>query len=126
MFDWLRHRSVIAILGLGCCSGCGDTASTTRESPVPTAAPLADANASSETGAVLTAPTEKQFEGIRLTIPAGWEEKPVASEFIQAEYQVSGSAGAARMDRLRLAESFSFNACCNASNSPISLICFFF
>ena len=45
----------------------------------------------------MTEPTEKHFQGITLTLPAGWEERPLTSDMIQAEYRVPGSAGPARM-----------------------------
>ncbi|MDX1969867.1 MAG: hypothetical protein SFV23_22025 [Planctomycetaceae bacterium] len=97
----LRHRKffILVILGLPLLSGCTENRGPNRaDPPIPTAAalPAKDAPAQSA-GTVLTEAVEKRFEGITLTIPAGWEERPVASEFIQAEYRVSGEAGPARM-----------------------------
>jgi hypothetical protein len=85
-------------VGLVALSGCrGSESPSEREAPVPVARPLPSADAGAAVGNVLTKPTEKRFEGITLTIPAGWEERPLASEFVQAEYQVPGDGGPARM-----------------------------
>jgi hypothetical protein len=89
---WLCGLSLIA-------AGCGEPTGTTTEAPVPVAKPIEspeDSQPAAE-GTVSTAPTERQFAGIAVTIPAGWEERPVASEFIQAEYSLSGPAGPARL-----------------------------
>lgn len=50
-----------------------------------------------EAGNTLAAPTTKSFQGIKLTIPAGWEERPAASEFIQAEYRIPSPEGNIRV-----------------------------
>ncbi len=91
-----------SVIGLAAMiAGCGPSASgPTTPPPVPTAAPLPASGATTsagEAGKVLTEATEKSFEGITLTIPAGWEERPVASEFIQAEYRINAASGPARM-----------------------------
>lgn len=89
----------VVVLGLSVLSGCVENSAGSRvDPPVPTAAALPSKDASAQSaGTVLTEAVEKRFEGITLTIPAGWEERPAASEFIQAEYRVSGDAGPARM-----------------------------
>jgi len=79
-------------------AGCGPGTTGTSEAPIPTAAPLAQAdNPDSSTGTVLAESTEKRFQGITLTLPAGWEERPVASDMIQAEYRINGPTGPGRM-----------------------------
>lgn len=70
------------------------------EPPVPTAPAIsspttsADRNAS---GSVSTEPTEKVFEGITLTIPAGWEEHAPPNDIIQAEYHLTAPTGSIRV-----------------------------
>ncbi len=90
---------ITAVLGLTLLSGCSESpGSNSVDPPIPTAAALPGKDVPTETsGTVLTEAIEKRFEGITLTIPAGWEERPVASEFIQAEYRVTGETGPARM-----------------------------
>lgn len=89
-------RVSLLLLCLSC--GCAREVSLV-DAPVPVASSQVapESSAAVPIGAVLTEPAEKQFEGIRLTIPAGWEEQPVASEFIQAEYRATGDGGPARM-----------------------------
>ena len=68
------------------------------ESPVTI--PVAEAEPSAApdpVGEPANEPRVKQFEGISLTVPAGWTEKAPASEFIQAEFQLPGSGGPARL-----------------------------
>ncbi len=84
------------LAGFTCLAGCRHRGGEATEPPVPVA-PSIDADSDSSGSQVLAEPTEKQFPGIRLTIPAGWEERPLASEFIQAEYSVPGDDGAARV-----------------------------
>ncbi|HET6425579.1 MAG TPA: hypothetical protein VFG20_17955 [Planctomycetaceae bacterium] len=50
-----------------------------------------------DNGNVLAAPTQKSFQGIQLTIPAGWEERTPANEFIQAEYRLTPPEGNIRI-----------------------------
>ncbi len=71
------------------------------EPPVPTAPAMPATNsggaAAGTKTTVLEAPVEKSFQGIKLTVPAGWEEKPPASDFIQGEYRISDPAGSIRV-----------------------------
>jgi hypothetical protein len=84
------------LAGLAYQTGCNQGNDGAAEAPVPVAPSISAATASGGSQ-VLAEPTEKQFPGIRLTIPAGWEERPLTSEFIQAEYSVAGDDGAARV-----------------------------
>lgn len=93
---WMAMLPGFVALSLG--SGCGTGSTGSQEAPVPTAAALpSNSGPSGEQGTVLTEPTEKRFQGITLTIPAGWEERPLASDMIQAEYRIDGSTGPGRM-----------------------------
>lgn len=70
------------------------------ESPVPTAPPISSGTlpaGKSSTGSASTEATKKAFEGITLTIPAGWEEQPPPNDIIQAEYRIGTKAGSIRV-----------------------------
>lgn len=87
-----------AVLLLGCEVGAPPKA----EPPVPVAPAMPAVNspsstASKEGGTVLAAPAEKSFQGIKLTIPAGWEERTPANEFIQAEFRLTSPEGIIRV-----------------------------
>lgn len=81
--------------------GCEPSSSSKPEPPVPVAPAMPTASTPAETvpqeGNLLAAPTTKSFQGIKLTIPAGWEERPAASEFIQAEYRIPSPEGNIRV-----------------------------
>jgi len=92
MNDALRILRLMAVAtALGGCANERAADSTTNSIPVAPASPDSDTQAASD------GPTEKQFQGIALTVPAGWTEKPPASEFLQAEYQLTGAGGPARL-----------------------------
>lgn len=76
--------------------GCQEAAPP-AVSPVPVAKPVPASGSPADQPAVTTEATEKHIAGVTLTIPVGWEERPPASEFIQAEYRLSGDAGPARL-----------------------------
>ncbi len=70
------------------------------EPPVPTAPALPSTKTTGspeEKTQPATTSTEKVFEGITLTIPAGWAEQPPPNDIIQAEYQITAPAGAIRV-----------------------------
>lgn len=93
----MKNKALQGIMGLFLL-GCGHSASPTHSpAPVPVAPATAD-SASAETTSVNTESLrEKHFQGITILIPAGWEERPPANEFVQAEYRVQGEAGSARI-----------------------------
>ena len=88
---------LVPLLILGC-ESAGPPMNS--EPPVPIAPAIssptspADRNASDS---VSTEPTEKVFEGITLTIPAGWEEHAPPNDIIQAEYHLTAPAGSIRV-----------------------------
>lgn len=82
--------------------GCEPAAPPKSEPPVPVApavkvAEAPGANAAPAAGRVLETSTLKAFQGIKLQIPAGWEERPPANEFIQAEYRLAPPEGTIRI-----------------------------
>ncbi len=87
-------------LTMGVITGCGESRSDVPAPPIPTA-PATPQSGTTQTddaaGTVLTEAKERSFEGITVTIPAGWEERAPASEFIQAEYRLNGPGGTARL-----------------------------
>lgn len=88
---------VMAALLCGCESAMPPS---TSSPPVPTAPAIPSTNAPTEESSpasVTTAPTEKVFEGITLTIPAGWEEHAPPNDIIQAEYRITNPAGSIRV-----------------------------
>ncbi|MBI1345216.1 hypothetical protein GC163_02890 [bacterium] len=96
--EYCTRLTCLGLLSFVILSGCDSSASRTAEAPVPMAAPLpADSSSGNSESRILTEPVEKRFQGITLTIPAGWEERPVASDMIQAEYRIAGEGGPARM-----------------------------
>lgn len=89
---------VIAVL----ISGCEPAAPPKSEPPVPVApadksAEMPGEKETASAGRVLDTSTTKAFQGIKLQIPAGWEERPPANEFIQAEYRLSPPEGNIRI-----------------------------
>jgi hypothetical protein len=104
--SWAAATLRCGLLGLLACTGCADQAAPVNDLPVSTAKPLplpqppqsaGSSPSSTSAGSTLTAPVEKRLAGVRLTIPAGWEEIPVASEFLLGEYRIAGAAGPARL-----------------------------
>ena len=93
---WLFPIVSAAILG------CDDTATHQAEPPVATAkalhspAEIGDSTASESTGDP-SATTTRNFDGAIFQVPGAWKETPRKSEFITAEFQVSGSGGPARL-----------------------------
>jgi hypothetical protein len=96
----IARQWIVVWLGLlvGCEAG-GPAPS--KEPPVPTAPAMPAATGSvskpEQSGTVTDAPKEKVFQGIKVTIPAGWEEKAPANEFIQAEYGIAAPEGKIRV-----------------------------
>lgn len=91
---------LLCSLTVGSLSGCGEKPSGTPSPPVPTApaaATTSTTSATNDAGTVLAEAKERVFEGITVTVPAGWEERTPASEFIQAEYRLTGPGGPARL-----------------------------
>lgn len=78
------------------CCGCDEPASRPQNVPIPTAPAKADSGADDQP-ALTTEAAEKRLAGVVVTIPAGWEERPLASDVILAEYRLSGTAGPARL-----------------------------
>lgn len=82
-------------------SGCEPAGPSSRaEPPVPTApaVPAAPSATSGDAAGTVTAePTEKAFQGIKLTIPAGWEERAPPNDIIQAEYRITTPTGNVRV-----------------------------
>lgn len=88
----MMNRCVVVALAAIAC-GCKPAApSAPAEPPVPVAASQEAPPPKDATGA-----REKRFEGLTLTIPADWTEQAPASEFIQAEYTLTGPGGPARL-----------------------------
>ncbi|HUQ68732.1 MAG TPA: hypothetical protein VM165_04370 [Planctomycetaceae bacterium] len=85
----LKWLAVATVLG-----GC---ANERAADPTKNSIPVAAESPDSETEVTGDGPTEKRFQGIALTVPAGWTEKPPASEFLQAEFQLTGAGGIARL-----------------------------
>ena len=88
------------LLVCGCDSG---DASHGVAPPVPTVAPTANRETAANTHpaaadpkALRTGPFEKSFDGIRLSVPAGWKEvelSPAQQGFIDARFQISTPHG---------------------------------
>jgi hypothetical protein len=96
------RRIVWTVCGLAVCgvSGCVERTSEAPATPVPVAPAIESSGTTStagEAGTVLAEAKERVFEGITVTVPAGWEERTPASEFIQAEYRLTGPGGPARL-----------------------------
>jgi len=91
-------RNVLLTVLIAIC-GCNEpVAKPTRDAPVPVAeATPSSSSETSNASAVITEAKDKSFPGITVTVPAGWEERPPASEFVQGEFRISGSAGPARL-----------------------------
>ncbi len=88
---------VTLLLVVGCEPG---PSRSPKEPPVPTAPAMPTTTSPTENdsvGAGSTEPTEKAFQGIKLTIPAGWEERVPANDVIQAEYRINAPSGAVRV-----------------------------
>lgn len=64
------------------------TSDATTSDAAMGAAPAAEASASAD------ATTRKKFRGVTFSIPTGWEETPVSSGFLEAEYQIPSATGA--------------------------------
>jgi hypothetical protein len=80
------------------CNGTEPIAPSVAPIPVAPAAPAnRGANGTDDTSTVATEPTEKHLAGVTVTIPAGWEERPLASDVLLAEYRLTGVAGPARL-----------------------------
>lgn len=81
--------------------GCGDAPDREREIPVPVAKPLAEVESEAHTGNAAAggsgSPVERQFPGLTITIPAGWEERPLTSDVLHAEYRRPADSGPARV-----------------------------
>lgn len=94
-------RPVGALLVMLLFCGCESAGpATTSEPPVPTAPAIPSTpstTAADSTAPVATKPVEKVFQGITLTIPAGWEERPPPNDIIQAEYRITSEAGPIRV-----------------------------
>jgi hypothetical protein len=78
--------------------GCAEPVQTGQDAPIPVA-PAAPATTPSDADepAVLEQPTEKRLAGVILAIPAGWEERPLNSDVLLAEYRLPGAAGPGRL-----------------------------
>lgn len=83
--------------GLLATLGCGPAADFGMTDPPVLSAPAEWNVVTSESDLMLHAPRDREFPGITLTIPAGWEERPRSSDMIHAEYQLDGPAGVARL-----------------------------
>lgn len=96
------------MIGLVCLVGCAEEAAP--EIPVSTAAALPasepptapaasrpSATASAPASTAADGPQERRIDGIQFTVPADWEERPLASTFISAEYRLPGPGGPARL-----------------------------
>ncbi len=80
--------------------GCESAGPPKTEPPVPTAPAISTSSSTGggeAKGTVATEPIEKAFQGITLTIPAGWEERDPPNDIIQAEYRITAPAGAVRV-----------------------------
>jgi hypothetical protein len=93
----VRRWWLIGAMTLGPLGGCSGERDATRDAAVIPVAPSANDTSSSHAVTAAAAPRVKQFQGISVTIPGGWIEQPPASEFIQAEYQLNGPGGPARL-----------------------------
>lgn len=91
------NRTLLGCLMLAALGGCSEPAREAGPEAIPVAADNASSVPSNPTAAGEGASVEKKFQGITLTVPAGWTEKPAASEFIQAEFQLPGADGPARL-----------------------------
>jgi hypothetical protein len=79
--------------------GCDDAGTTQKEVPVATAKSL-EAKSDAEKPAAegdAAGMKERNFDGAIFQVPATWEESPRKSDFITAEFQVTGSGGPARL-----------------------------
>jgi hypothetical protein len=95
MIRVLLGLMTVTVLGL---VGCTSDPEGTAPAKLPVAAALpGTAEVAEPMNAPSTEPVEKRFAGLVLTIPAGWIEKPVASDVLQGEYQLPGDAGPARL-----------------------------
>lgn len=78
--------------------GCNGSHSDQDSSiPTPKATPLGETPGGEKSNRTLSEPTEKLIGGVKFEIPAGWEEKPLASTMIVGEYSLPGDAGAGRL-----------------------------
>lgn len=89
-------RIALAMM-MACLVGCTSQRETDAPTKLPVAEALSGTDVAESVAAPSTEPVEKRFAGVVLTIPAGWIEKPVASDVLQGEYQLPGAAGPARL-----------------------------
>uniref|UniRef100_A0A7C4LMX2 Lipoprotein n=1 Tax=Schlesneria paludicola TaxID=360056 RepID=A0A7C4LMX2_9PLAN len=90
-----RGIGIWAAWVLAGCNGPAD--SPPSPPPLPVAPAYKESASIKDQIAAAAEPREKQFQGITVTVPAAWEERAPANEFIQAEFRVNGEAGAARI-----------------------------
>lgn len=93
----VQRRQLICGVIATVLAGCGDGRPAV-DPPVPTATSAPTAGQAGEgSEKVLSAPQERRFGGIRMTVPAGWEEVPLKSDMLLAEYKLEGNAGPGRL-----------------------------
>lgn len=79
-------------------AGCSTDQASLGDAPtIPVASETLLREVSDRSSTPSDEPIEKRFKGISLTIPAGWQERPPASEFVQAEFALDGPGGPARL-----------------------------
>lgn len=93
----MQRRQLVCGLMTAILAGCSDTGPV-ADPPVPvaTSAP-ATGQGGDVSRKISTVPQERRFGGIRLTVPAGWEEVPLKSDMLLAEYKLEGDAGPGRL-----------------------------
>ncbi len=93
----VQRRQLMCGLVTAVLAGCGDTGPV-ADPPVPVAkSGPAARHGGDVSGGGSSAPQERRFGGIRLTVPAGWEEVPLKSDMLLAEYKLDGDAGPGRL-----------------------------
>lgn len=93
----VQRRQLVCGLMTAILAGCGDGGPVV-DPPVPVAkSAQATGQGGDVSGEVSTEPQERRFGGIRLTVPAGWEEVPLKSDMLLAEYKLEGDAGPGRL-----------------------------
>lgn len=84
-------RSWVLVSGL--VLGCGGGSGTPTEPPVQVAAP----SGTPEATTTAAGPRERTVGGVRVTIPEGWEDVPLKSDMLLAEFKLQGDAGPGRL-----------------------------
>ena len=76
--------------------GCGEQPKRDSDTPI-VKAPALDSPKASPARPAGSKPRDVSLAGFQFSVPANWEEQPPKSQFVLAEFSISGEGGAARL-----------------------------